>query len=187
MQIRTAGIEDLEGHSGISIAFLVERVLLPTPGGRDLDLVEQPVGEPWWKDYDAEPGASPASWPRRFDTSSWCILSAWHGSRRVGGLVVLSGDASMDLLEARFDLALIWDLRITPAFRGRGVGCRLVGAAEDWARARGCTELKVETQNINVPACRFYQAQGFDLRVVRPDAYPGLPNELQLLWYKPLP
>ena len=62
----------------------------------------------------------------------------------------------------------------------------LFRAAEDWARARHCVELKVETQNINVPACRFYAQQRCTLKSVRFDAYPDLPNEIQLLWHKAL-
>ena len=53
-----------------------------------------------------------------------------------------------------------------------------------WAAARGCRRLKVETQNINVPACRFYERQGCVLAEVRRDAYPELPGEIQLLWQK---
>ena len=46
--------------------------------------------------------------------------------------------------------------------------------------------LKVETQNINVPACRFYEAQGCILRAIDRCAYPQLPNEVRMLWYKDL-
>jgi hypothetical protein len=52
--------------------------------------------------------------------------------------------------------------------------------------ARGCAELKVETQNVNVPACRFYAALGCELRVVLEDAYSDCPGEAQFLWYKAL-
>jgi hypothetical protein len=55
-----------------------------------------------------------------------------------------------------------------------------------WARSRGCVELKVETQNINVPACLFYAGQGCQLRTVNRGAYPDLPHEIQLLWHKDL-
>jgi hypothetical protein len=48
---------------------------------------------------------------------------------------------------------------------------------------RGARVLKVESQNTNVPACRFYAGRGFLLRAVRRGAYPELPHEIQLLWY----
>ncbi len=59
------------------------------------------------------------------------------------------------MLERRTDLALLSDLRVAPAVRGRGVGAALFGAAERWAAAHGAAGLKVETQTVNVPTCRF--------------------------------
>lgn len=44
--------------------------------------------------------------------------------------------------------------------------------------------LMAETQDVNVPACRFYARQGFMLGAVNHGAYPDLPNEVQLLWQK---
>jgi hypothetical protein len=46
--------------------------------------------------------------------------------------------------------------------------------------------MKVETQDINVPACRFYAKHGFALRAADCFAYPTLPDETMLLWYKDL-
>jgi hypothetical protein len=66
------------------------------------------------------------------------------------------------------------------------VGSALFQAAETWARTQGCLQLKVETQTINLPACRFYGRHGCVLKAAHPDAYPALPQEIQLLWYKDL-
>jgi streptothricin acetyltransferase len=46
--------------------------------------------------------------------------------------------------------------------------------------------LKVETQNINAAACHFYARQGCTLGGINRFAYPLLPLEVQLLWYKDL-
>jgi hypothetical protein len=46
--------------------------------------------------------------------------------------------------------------------------------------------MTIETQNINVVACRFYARQGCALRTVNHMAYAEFPNEVQLLWYKDL-
>ena len=62
----------------------------------------------------------------------------------------------------------------------------LFRAAERWARGRGCLALKVETQNVNVPACRFYARMGCALRSINRAAYPELPGEIQMLWWKEL-
>ena len=90
------------------------------------------------------------------------------------------------MLEGREDLAVLWDVRVSPEARGKGIASKLLGAAERWVRSHGCRELKVETQNINVAACRLYERHGFELRVIDPGAYPTLPDETQLLWYKAL-
>jgi hypothetical protein len=44
----------------------------------------------------------------------------------------------------------------------------------------------VETQNINVPACRFYARMRCTLGAIHRYAYPDLPGEAQLLWYRTL-
>ena len=44
----------------------------------------------------------------------------------------------------------------------------------------------VETQNVNVAACRFYERQGCVLKQANPDAYPQLPEEIQLIVSKAL-
>jgi GNAT superfamily N-acetyltransferase len=111
-------------------------------------------------------------------------ISAWRGQQRLGGLVIAHGSDAVEMLEGRRDLAVIWDIRVRLEERGSGVGSHLVAAAENWARSKGCSQLKVETQNINVPACRFYARNGFRIGSVDPHAYPDLPNEIQMLWYK---
>ena len=90
------------------------------------------------------------------------------------------------MLEDRDDLGVVWDLRLAPEWRRKGIGTQLFKRAEDWMSARRCRLLKVETQNVNVPACRFYEAMGCSLGGVNRFAYPDLPEEVQLLWYKTL-
>jgi hypothetical protein len=46
--------------------------------------------------------------------------------------------------------------------------------------------LEVETQNVNVPACRFYARMGCTLGAINCFAYADAPDEVQLRWYKPL-
>lgn len=186
VEIRSGPVDDLEGYARIPISFLVERVLEPDPARGPMAFRAAPVPTPWWKDYDREQGHHPTDWCRRFDTRTWTLLSAWLGRRRVGGLILVHGRPEIDMLEGREDLALIWDLRVHPDERGTGIGTRLMEEAERVAQARGCTRLKVETQNINVGACRLYEACGFRIAEVDPRAYPDLPGEVRLLLYKRL-
>jgi GNAT superfamily N-acetyltransferase len=77
-------------------------------------------------------------------------------------------------------------LRVAPEYRGKGVGQKLFGFALDWARKKNCKLFKVETQNVNVPACRFYVSQGCHLGAFNLHAYPEALNEVQLVWYRNL-
>ena len=173
----------LAEYESIPIAFTVSSVLDVAEDG---SLVERRLAAPYLKDYDAQPGEGPQSWPLHFDVSRWGLLVARGGGRRVGGAAMAYDAPGVHMLEGRRDLAVVWDLRVAPEARGRGVGRALWNAAEAWARARGCRELRVETQNVNVPACRFYARQGCVLATARHGVYPGLPHEVQLVWSKML-
>ncbi len=151
-----------------------------------LELDEDRLPAPLEKDYDAIAGEGPERWARRFDVSRWGVLVARVDGERVGGAVLVADTAGVNMLDGRSDLAVLWDLRVHPDWRGRGVGKQLFRRAEEWAIGRGKAELKVETQDINVPACRFYATMGCTLRTVTPGAYASLPEETQLLWYKRL-
>lgn len=182
-------IEALSLHAEIPIAFLVERVLevvVADDGLGGLLLSERPVAVPWIKDYDAIKGEGPTRWPKRFDVGNWGLISAHDGDRRVGGAVVAFNAAGVNRLEGRSDLAVLWDIRIHPDARRAGVGSSLFRAVESWARDRGCRDVKVETQNVNVPACRFYRRMGCVLGAIDRFAYDDLPDEVQLLWFKEL-
>jgi ribosomal protein S18 acetylase RimI-like enzyme len=188
MTIEIAGIPSqlLAEYAAIPIAFEVRSVLSALKGTeRPVDLRESSVDPPYVKDYDAI-GDRPLDWAARFDTSQWVLLLARSDGRSLGGATLALGTTGFQMSEDRSDLAVLWDIRVAPTARGRGVGRALIRAAEALARTRGYRELKVETQNVNAPACRFYEASGFELRVARENAYPECPGEVQLLWYKPL-
>jgi ribosomal protein S18 acetylase RimI-like enzyme len=57
--------------------------------------------------------------------------------------------------------AVLQDIVVLPAGRGRGVGERLVVAAEDLARGRGCAELRITMLANNRGARRFYERCGY--------------------------
>jgi GNAT superfamily N-acetyltransferase len=178
---------DWEDYARIRISFDVRRVFdveVRDSGFGGFALAERKLEVPFLKDYDAL--ESPREWPRSFDVSNWGFFAARSAEGRVGGATVAFGTAGLTMLENRRDLAVLWDIRVADEARGQGVGAALFLAVEKWAIARGCRRLKAETQNINVPACRFYARQGCVLGAIHRFAYPELPNEVQLLWYKRL-
>lgn len=185
-QISVEPVDRLPELAAISIAFGTDRILEVRPAPEaptGFVLSERQLARPFEKDYDLLPGEGPASWSGRYDTSQWGLLVARRGPNDwIGGAVIAWNTPGLAMLEGRRDLAVLWDLRVAPSARRGGVGRALFRAATDWARQHGCRELRVETQNVNPAACRFYAAQGCRLSAVRIAAYPDLPDEVQLLW-----
>ena len=171
----------------IPIAFRVERIFeIERRADGSIALREAPAPRPFVKDYDRIEGNAPAEWAEQFDLSNWGLLAARDRGELVGSVLIAFDTPGLDLLEGRRDLGSIWDIRVRRAARRMGVGSALIRAAEDWSWSKGCTELKVETQTINVGACRLYARSGFRLRDADEWAYPEFPNETQLIWTKRL-
>jgi GNAT superfamily N-acetyltransferase len=150
-------------------------------------LIEEDVAEPFVKDYGCD---GPTDWSEAFDLSGWGIFVAWESQRPVGGAAIAAGGPvyPMDRFQ-RTDLAVLWDIRVHPECRRRGIGTRLFEHAAGWARRRGYGQLGAETQNVNVPACRFYASQGCTLGAIHRLGYAGCPDvadEAMLLWYADL-
>ena len=192
LEIRAIPPSDLGLYAQVPIRFEVRsrlRVALVNGGLGGMRLVEELVDPPYVKDYDADGGGDvpdPLCWPQEFDVREWAFFLAVEGGRPVGAATVATNTPEVRLLDGRRDLALLWDLRVSPEARGRGIGTALFRQAAEWSRARGCRQMKVETQNINVPACRFYAAQGCRLGALHRYAYaadPALAHETMLLWY----
>lgn len=187
IEIKEQDLTNVLDYRKIPIAFEVGSVLEVTenrqiPG--KFILTERTLNLRYVKNYDAIEGERPVDWARRFDVSSWRMFTAQIDDRQVGGAVIAVNTPDFMMMAGRGDLALIWDLRVSPETRGRGVGRALFRAAENWARDQGCCYLRVETQHLNVAACRFYEAQGFELIEANREAYRESPDEVQLIWQK---
>ena len=186
LKIIEESVEQLPKYSTVPIAFQVTSKLtpkLPHNGLEGIHLVEEPVPEPYVKDYDGIKGEGPTRWTKRWDLSNCGILSVFEADVRVGGAVIAWRTPDLNMLEGRDDLAVLWDIRIHPDYRGRQIGSFLFNAVVNWARTHHCKDLKIETQNINVPACRFYERQGCRLQSITIDAYQECPGEVELIWY----
>jgi len=80
-------------------------------------------------------------------------------ARAVGFCVARVEAAPPSLREPR--RALITELYVRPGERRRGVGRALLGAALEWARARGAARVEVRVAARNAEGQAFWRAQGF--------------------------
>ena len=187
VEIEERNVTGVDAIAEIPIAFEVDRVfIVERRADGELTLLEATAARSFVKDYDRIPGNAPSQWSDVFDLSNWGLLTAKRAGELVGCVLIAFDTPDLDLLAGRGDIAAIWDIRVRPEERGQGVGTALMRAAEGWARAMGCSELMVETQNINVGACRLYERSGFQLREADAEAYPDFPDETQLIWTKHL-
>lgn len=150
-------------------------------------LVECKVDEPYPKDYGVDGDETIAAWARDFNVAEWGIFLARDSDTPVGGAAVaINSDVyPLDKFQ-REDLAVLWDIRVHPDARRQGIGKKLFLHAAAWAKSKGYGQLGLETQNINVPACKFYARMGCSLGAIHRYGYAGCPqvaDEAMLLWY----
>ena len=182
--IRREPLSALSDYGSVPIAFSTTTVLEVTwisNGLGGVRMVEAPLSQPLTKDLDEDEPVT--RWASYGDISHWGIFGAFVDERRVGGAVVAHDTPGIHMLEGRQDLAVLWDIRVSPSVRRSGVGTRLLDHAIEYARACGCSVLKVESQNTNPAACHFYAKSGLQLGGLRRGGYAEYPDEVQLLWY----
>ncbi|MDD5189798.1 MAG: GNAT family N-acetyltransferase [Dehalococcoidales bacterium] len=149
-------------------------------------LREEAVPQPYEFDYDALDKEGPTRWLTNFQTANWGLFTATINGSLIGGAAVAYNTPGVHMLFGRNDLAALWDIRVLPEYKRKGIGSALFRSAVKWAKERNCSQLSVETQNINVPACRFYQKQGGELGVISRYQYlnePAIADQIMLIWY----
>ncbi|MGM0405390.1 MAG: GNAT family N-acetyltransferase [Thermoplasmatota archaeon] len=187
IRLKEISFEEIDEYVEIPITFKVNRIYdirLIDEGLGGIKLVEKELDENYMKDYGDDSDLKGLE--DEFDTSNWGFFTAYVEDELVGGVIIAYDTEGVNMLSGRDDMAVVWDIRVHPEYRGKGVGYKLFKKAVDWSKKRDCKLLKVETQNINVPACRFYVRQGCKLGCIDRYAYSkeeNLSHEVMLLWY----
>lgn len=182
--LKPIGAEDLHLYKqipmvkGVSSVF---RLVLPEKGLGGIHFQEEPVDEYM---VDMGPDSDPLDWAKDFNLGNWGFALAWEGQKPVGAVALAYDTPGVNMLAGRRDLAVLWDIRVDPDYQGKGIGKLLFDYAVQWARERNCTQMKIETQQDNVKACRFYARQGCHLGEINRYAYYGQgTDEVMLIWY----
>jgi GNAT superfamily N-acetyltransferase len=185
LQITEIGTENWAAYFEISPEFLVETVFeceLVNGGLGGITLNERAVATPYPK-YDRD--EKPEDWAKRFDLRRWGVFLATNAGRPVGGAAVAPPSPGLVAAEHLPDTASLFDIRVSASARKQGVGTALLRRCAQWARERGFKFLAIETQNNNVPACRFYANSGGELLEIRRFGYrhcPEYAHETMLIW-----
>ena len=191
VEIREIATDLLPLYATIPSSFMAEsefHIELIDKGLGGFNFIEEKV-TPYLKyDDDCNDGISElTNWSKRLDAGKWTFFLAFDESRPVGGAAVaVDTPAGVTTPFESKNIAVLWDLRVHPDERRRGIGSKLFKRAADWARQKGCRQLKIETQNINVPACRFYAKQGCELGAIHRYGYAGcsdVAHEAMMIWY----
>lgn len=139
--------------------------------------------EPFIKDFGEDEKA--IMWGKQWDISNWAFFMAFDGKKPIGGVAVASRTKGLNMLAGRDDLAVLWDIRVDNEYKCQGVGQALFKMAANWAREQGLVQMKIECQNNNVPAIKFYHKQGATLVAIDEYAYYNdleYRDEVQLIW-----
>jgi GNAT superfamily N-acetyltransferase len=181
MSIKQISSKDMEDYSKIPISFEVKSILHVShinQGLGGIQLIEQNCTT-YVKNYDEIDEVHPLNWSKFFNLEEWGIFVIHYNDIYIGGATVtppMSKDKKV---------AVLWDLRIHPDFRGQGLGKDLLKVVYNWVNSNNYSRLIVETQNINVSACKFYSKMGFILGTIDINGYYNseVAHETKLLWY----
>ena len=151
------------------------------PGGFIFD--EVPVKE-CIKDYSKYEIAK--EYEKTFDISTWRFYMAFDDEKPVGAATVAGPTENIYLLSGRKDACVLWDIRVEDGYKHMGIGQKLFDLCKSFAIEDGYSQMLIETQNINVTACKFYKKQGAVLSKVDMYAYYSQPDsrdEIQFIMY----
>jgi len=102
---------------------------------------------------------------RNLEEETGTICLAADGERIVG----MSGVYRRSLARMRH-VATIWGMYVRPAWRGRGLGSRLLQANVGWAQQNGVRVVRLAVVAGNTAAIRCYAENGFVVYGVEPEA-----------------
>lgn len=90
------------------------------------------------------------------------VMVAERRDRRLGGFIEVGLRSHAEGCYDGKAVGYIEGWWVDPDLRDEGIGRALMAAAEDWARARGCTELASDAELDNPGSHRAHAALGFE-------------------------
>ena len=96
-------------------------------------------------------------------TMPLCILVAEMGDGYLIGFLEVGLRSHADGCDTRIPVGFVEGWFVSERHRRKGVGARLLAAAEDWARSHGCIEMASDTWFDNDKSQRVHEALGFEV------------------------
>jgi ribosomal protein S18 acetylase RimI-like enzyme len=146
-------------------------------------LKETPIKE-YRKDLSLYEEAT--TYAEKFDITNWAFFMAFDNELPIGAVTVASKTKNVNMLDGRDDMSVLWDIRVDDRYKRQRVGTKLFTMAVECSKSNGFKQMKIECQNNNVQACKFYHNHGAILRKIDEYAYYNdidIENEVQLIWY----
>ena len=104
-------------------------------------------------------------------------------------VISLNGDiAGRILLQSSWNgYGHVEDLCVKKRYKRNGLGSELVAKGIEWGKKKGLSGLTLETQDVNLAACRFYHSIGFEIGGIDKFLYnrskPEISHEIAVFWY----
>lgn len=138
---------DVEKLADFDASFSTSRIYRVSVKEISIEIVEQQLAELLHKKYSLD------SIKNDIAEADYAVVA--EDENVIAGLATIKYEA----WNAR---AVLTGIFVAPEFRKKGVGKALIEFAENYAKAKAARCLFVETQNVNLPAIRFYQKSGFE-------------------------
>lgn len=84
------------------------------------------------------------------------------------------------------EVCVIHTLVVDPKFNGKGIGVDFVKFYEEYAKEKGCSELRLDTNEKNLKARALYKNLGFEEIAIVPTTFNGIPDMNLVLLEKSL-
>jgi aminoglycoside 6'-N-acetyltransferase I len=100
---------------------------------------------------------------KRLGTMPLSILVAETVHGNLIGFLEVGLRSHADGCDTRIPVGFVEGWFVSEGHRNKGVGAKLLAAAEDWARGRGCIEMASDTWLDNDQSQRVHEALGFEV------------------------
>lgn len=172
MKIEAINKSNLYNINQVDSTFVVDSKLIISLSDNKFSFITEPV-TPYEKRY----GHENFDYSQYINNKSKTVFFAFENEILAGQII---------LFTKWNDYACIDDIRIAKDYRRKGIGKALMQKAIEWSKENNFFGMEVETQDVNVKACLFYEKCGFTLGAVDMFRYKSSPiekNEIALSWY----